>query len=77
MYFEGTQKQAKTHFNRQVSECGFKGAKFVSVSLMSPSVYDIPRVIITPDKLVPKKKPRKRTSKPTTKKQPARKPTTK
>lgn len=60
MYYKGPENKAEAHFNKQIRECGFKGAKLVSVMPLVAESYEIPVTIITPEPLKPKRKPRKR-----------------
>jgi len=62
MYYKGPENKAEAHFKKQVRECGFKGAKIVSVQPLVAESYEIPVTIISPEPLKPKRKPRKRST---------------
>jgi len=68
MYYKGPESKAEAHFNKQARECGFKGAKLVSVKPLIAESYEIPVTIISPEPLKPKRKPRKRSTTRSTKK---------
>lgn len=68
MYYKGPESKAEAHFKKQVRECGFKGAKLVSVRPLTAASYEIPVTIISPEPLKPKRKPRQRRAKGDTEK---------
>lgn len=67
MYFKGPESKAEAHFKKQTRECGFKGAKLISVKPLIAESYEIPVTIISPEPFKPKRKPRKRPTKRDTK----------